>query len=60
MRLNWEGVKAIVTSPRGLLFIVPPHSAWFWLPQREFDGNTKKDQILDAAREHNIRIERMA
>jgi hypothetical protein len=60
MRLNWDGVKAVVTSPRGLLFIVPPHSAWFWLPQREFDGNTKREQIIEGAREHNIRIERMA
>ncbi len=60
MRLNWDGVKAIVTSPRGLLFVVPPHSAWFWLPQRLFDRNNKKEQILDVAREHNLRIERMA
>jgi hypothetical protein len=60
LRLTWDGVKAIVASPRGLLFIVPPHSAWFWLPQREFDGNTKKEQILETAREHNVRIERMA
>lgn len=60
MRLNWDGVKAIVNSPRGLLFIVPPYSAWFWLPQREFDGNTKKDEILQLAREHKVRVERMA
>ena len=60
MRLNWDGVKAIVNSPRGVLFIVPPYSAWFWLPQREFDGNDRKEQILEVAREHNLRIERMA
>lgn len=48
-RLNWDGLKAIISTSRGLLFIVPRHSPWFWLPQREFDGNTKKDQILDVA-----------
>ncbi len=60
MRLNWDGLAAIISTSRGLLFIVPPHSAWFWLPQREFDGNNRKEQILDVAREHNVRIERMA
>jgi hypothetical protein len=59
-RLNWDGLKAIISTSRGLLFIVPRHSAWFWLPQREFDGNTKKEQILDVAKEHNVRIEHMA
>ena len=60
MRLNWDGLAAVVSSSRGLLFIVPPHSAWLWLPRREFDGNDKKEQILEIAREHNVRIERMA
>jgi hypothetical protein len=60
MRLNWDGLAAIISTSRGLLFIVPPHSVWFWLPQREFDGNSKKEQILEIAREHNVRIERMA
>ncbi|HEV2046736.1 MAG TPA: hypothetical protein VGQ95_09075 [Chthoniobacterales bacterium] len=60
MRLNWDGIKAVISTSRGLLFIVPRHSAWFWLPQREFDGNTKKEQILKVAGEHNVRIERMA
>jgi hypothetical protein len=60
MRLNWDGLKAIISTGRGLLFIVPRHSAWFWLPQRLFDNNSKKEQILEVAREHNVRIERMA
>ncbi|MFZ1217736.1 MAG: hypothetical protein WAO00_00515 [Chthoniobacterales bacterium] len=59
-RLNWDGIKAIVSTSRGLLFVVPPHSVWFWLPQREFDGNSKKEQIVALAREHNVRVERMA
>jgi hypothetical protein len=60
MRLNWDGLKAIISTSRGLLFIVPPHSAWFWLPRREFDGNMKKEEILKLAREHNVRVEQMA
>ncbi len=60
MRLNWDGLKAIISTSRGLLFIVPRHSAWFWLPQREFEGNNRKEQILEVAREYKLRIERMA
>ena len=59
-RLNWDGLKAIISTSRGLLFIVPRHSAWFWLPQRLFESNDKKEQILEVAKEHKIRIERMA
>jgi hypothetical protein len=59
-RLNWDGLEAIISTSRGLLFIIPRHSAWFWLPQRLFDGSNKKEQILEAAKEHNVRIERMA
>jgi hypothetical protein len=60
MRLNWDGLKAIVSTSRGVLFIVPPHAVWFWLPRREFEGNDRKEQILEVAREHNVRIERTA
>jgi len=60
MRLYWDGLAAIISAPRGLLFIVRPHSVWFWLPQRVFDGNGKREQILEVAREHNVPIERMA
>jgi hypothetical protein len=60
MRLNWDGLKAVISTSRSLLFIVPRHAAWFWLPQRLFDGNNQKEQILQTAREHNARIERMA
>jgi hypothetical protein len=60
MRLNWDGLKAIISTSRGVLFIVPRHSAWFWLPQRLFEGNDKKERILEVAKEHKVRIERMA
>jgi hypothetical protein len=59
-RLNWDGLKAIISTSRGLLFVVPRHSAWFWLPQRLFEDNDKKAKILEVAREHKVPVERMA
>ncbi len=60
MRLNWDRLSAIVSTPRGLLFLAPPHAALFWLPQRLFDGNNHKDSIIELATEHKIPIRRMA
>src|SRR5262249_50851573 len=56
VRLNWDRLAAILTTPRGLLFLLPPYTAWFWLPQRLFEGNSKKDHILNLASEHKVRI----
>jgi hypothetical protein len=60
IRLNWDGIKAVISSSRGILVIVPPHMVWFWLPQRVFEGNGKKEQIVALAREHKVRVEQMA
>jgi len=60
VRLNWDRLAFIVSTPHGLLFVISPHAAWFWLPQRLFDGNNYKDTILELATEHKIAIRRMA
>jgi hypothetical protein len=60
VRLNWDRLAFIVSTPHGLLFVIPPHAAWFWLPQRLFDGNDHKESILALATEHKVPIRRMA
>ncbi len=60
IRFTWDQLASVATTPRGLLFLTPPHNIWFWLPQRLFDGNTHKDTILELATEHKIPIRRMA
>jgi hypothetical protein len=60
IRLTWNQLASVVTTPRGLLFLTPPQNVWFWLPQRLFDGNTHKDTILELATEHKILIRQMA
>ena len=60
VRVNWNQLAAIVSTPRGLLFLLPPHNVWFWLPQRLFENNDHKETILAFAAEHSISIRRMA
>ena len=59
-RIAWDQFASIIVTPRGLLFLLPPHNVWFWLPQRLFDGNTLKETILELATEHKVSIRRMA
>ncbi len=60
IRLNWDSLAALVSTPRGLLFLLPRHSIWFWLPHRLFQDNTCKDAILALAKEHKIVVRQMA
>ena len=60
MRLRWKQLRSAVITPRGIMFLLPPHSPIFWLPQREFDGNDKREQIINLARKHNVPIKQMA
>jgi hypothetical protein len=60
LRLDWDRLHSIVLTPRGLLFLLPPQRPLFWLPQRLFDGNNFKEQILDHAVKRKIKVCRMA
>lgn len=60
IRFNWDCLAAIVSTSRGLLFLLPPHSIWFWLPQRLFRGNSYKDAILTIAKAHKVVVREMA
>jgi hypothetical protein len=59
-RLAWDQIGFITSTPRGLLFLLPPHGVWFWLPSRLFLGNSYKEAILELATEHKITIKTMA
>jgi len=54
IRMPWSQMASIIITPRGLLFLVPPHQTWFWLPQRLFEGNSEKEAILELATQHEI------
>jgi hypothetical protein len=60
MRLRWNQLRGVLATPRGIMFFLIPHNPIFWLPQRVFDGNTKREQILSMAREHSVPIKEMA
>jgi len=60
MRLRWKQLRTVVSTRRGLLFLLPPQQPLCWLPQRLFEGNTKKEQILDLARQHNVPVKELA
>lgn len=59
IRLNWDRLDSIAATPRGLLFLMPPHGALFWLPQRLFEDNNHRQTILELATEHKIPFRRM-
>jgi hypothetical protein len=59
LRVTWDQLACVVSTPRGLLFLTPPHHIWFWLPQRLFEDNNHRDTILKLASKHKIPIRRM-
>ena len=60
LRINWDRLALLVSTPRGLLLVVPPCTAWIWIPQRLFDGNDHRVAILKLATEHGVPIREMA
>jgi hypothetical protein len=60
LRLNWNQLRSIIATPRGVLFLAPPYQALFWLPRRLFDGNTYREAILRLADQHSVQIKRIA
>jgi hypothetical protein len=60
MRLRWKQLRTVVSTRRGLLFLLRPQQPLCWLPQRLFEGNSKKEQILDLARQQNVPVRELA
>ena len=60
MRLRWSQLRSVVSTRRGLLFVLPPHQPLCWLPQRLFETNSKKEQILGLARKHDVPVKQLA
>ena len=46
IRLNWDRLSFVGSTSRGLLFVVLPYQASFWLPDRIFVGSEYKAAIL--------------
>ena len=59
-RLGWNQLRTVVSTRRGLLFVLPSRQPLCWLPERLFEGNMKKEQILELARQHNVSVEELA
>jgi hypothetical protein len=60
MRLRWNQLSKVVSTPRGVLFLLPPQQALCRLPQRLFLDNDKKERIQNLARQNNVSVKRMA
>lgn len=60
LRLAWNQLRAIITTPRGILFLLPPHNPLFWLPNRLFVDNEFRSQIMDLALTHSVNVQEMA
>lgn len=58
-RFNWSLVFLIISTSHGLLFLAPQNNVIFWLPQRVFEDNQYKDEILEFAKKHSIPIKRI-
>ena len=59
LRLPWHQLRSILDTPRGLLFVYPPHRPLFWLPNRLFEGNVYKHTIFDLATRNCVPIRRV-
>ncbi len=55
-RFNWSLVFLIISTSRGLLFLASQKNVIFWLPQRIFENNQYKDEILEFAKKHSTPI----
>jgi len=58
VRLTWKHIHCIVETPRGLLFVLPPHDTWFWLPGRIL-SNKLREEILSLAEGNCVTIRAM-
>lgn len=56
LRLPWKQFAPLLLTPRGLLFLLQPRESLFWLPNRLFEGNTLKAEVLTLALENNLAI----
>jgi hypothetical protein len=56
MTLPWTQVASVCDTPKGLLFLVRDSAPLCWLPQRLFEGNQSKEQILQYAKAATTQI----
>ena len=49
IHLKWEVLHELVQTDRGLVFFISPGVAWFYLPNRVFEGNDYRERTVALA-----------
>lgn len=57
---RWELVGLIVDTPSGLMFCNTARQVVFWLPNRLFEENNLREQVLALGESHAVRLKRFA
>ncbi len=57
---RWELVGLIVDTPAGLMFCNTARQALFWLPNRLFEDNNVRGQVLALGESKKVRLQRIA
>jgi hypothetical protein len=57
---RWELVGLIVDAPSGLMFCNTARQALFWLPNRLFEDNNLRGQVLALGESNEVRLQRLA
>jgi hypothetical protein len=56
----WGQLAMICDTPEGLMFCDAANNVQFWLPQRLFEGNDLRDQVLELAESNGVRVRMMS
>lgn len=56
-RMPWRRIARLIDTPDGLMFLYSRYQPAMWLPARLFDGNDRKQRILDFAGSASVRVQ---
>jgi hypothetical protein len=56
----WGLLALICDTPEGLMFCAAGNQVYFWLPQRLFEGNELRRQVLQLAEINKVRVQRLS
>jgi hypothetical protein len=52
----WATIGVVCDTPEGLMFCDHANDCFFWLPQRLFEGNDLREQILELVVSRGVNI----
>lgn len=55
----WRLVGLVCDTPKGLLFCDRAYQVLFWLPGRLFEGNKKRDEVLQLVARNHVRMRQL-